>query len=271
METTPQVVDLLISFAKAALQSEWRFLIFVPYPAIADPTNPWVLALNPWYPEYEKVWGILENFPTSEEILENNPVLVRKQLWDRNPLSCLLLDWIIVNNGSNLIPLDAGKQLKFMKTPHQYIMKSNSPAKEAIFAEAKRKYGSVFAFHGSRSENWHLILKNGLLCFSGTSHQLNGSIHGAGIYLSVSACEAFTYSRNQMLRVDRSTKYMALCEAITSPELAGDPYTLVMPKPEYVLPRFLFAYKNNDRPEITIDTREINLIKFIESACEQLF
>ena len=63
---------------------------------------------------------------------------------------------------------------------------------------------------------------------------------------------------------------MALCEVITSPELAGDAFTLVMPKPEYVMTRFLFAYKNNDRPDLSIDTREINLSKLIESACEQL-
>ena len=150
-------------------------------------------------------------------------------------------------------------------------MKSNTPAKEAIFAEAKQRYGSVFAFHGSRSENWHSILKNGLMCFSGTSHQLNGAIHGAGIYLSIFAYDAFKYSRNQMLPVDGSTKYIALCEVINSPELVWNQFTLVMPKPEYVMTRFLFAYKNTASPNISINTSEIKFTKLIESACEQLF
>lgn len=55
---------------------------------------------------------------------------------------------------------------------------------EKKFEEKKEKHGSKFLFHGSRGENWHSILRNGLKVASGTKLQRNGSAHGSGIYLA---------------------------------------------------------------------------------------
>jgi len=55
--------------------------------------------------------------------------------------------------------LQPDKQLKFMVTPHQFLLRSSPPAKEVSFQEAKRKHGSTFAFHGSAIENWHSIIR----------------------------------------------------------------------------------------------------------------
>ncbi len=46
-----------------------------------------------------------------------------------------------------------------MQTPHQYVLLSAPPEKEDKFQQLKSAYGSVFAFHGSRVENWHSILR----------------------------------------------------------------------------------------------------------------
>jgi hypothetical protein len=46
-----------------------------------------------------------------------------------------------------------------MHTPHQFLLLSSPPAKEAAFQEAKKKHGSTFAFHGSSIENWHSIIR----------------------------------------------------------------------------------------------------------------
>lgn len=96
-----------------------------------------------------------------------------------------------------------------MDTPHQYLLLSDAPEKEVKFQEFKKKHGSTFAFHGSSIENWHSIMRNGLMNASGTKLQgkifliepililciVNGAAYGNGIYLSPSSATSFGYSR----------------------------------------------------------------------------
>lgn len=42
---------------------------------------------------------------------------------------------------------------------------------------------------GSSIENWHSIMRNGLVSASGTKLQVNGQAYGAGIYISPSVCQ----------------------------------------------------------------------------------
>jgi poly [ADP-ribose] polymerase 6/8 len=49
-----------------------------------------------------------------------------------------------------------------MKTDNQYIMLTQSPAREKIFHDFKKQFGSFFAFHGSALQNWHSILRTGI-------------------------------------------------------------------------------------------------------------
>ena len=60
---------------------------------------------------------------------------------------------------SHIVKLPTEKQLAFMHTPHQFLLLSSPPAKEAVFRQAKAKHGSTFAFHGSSIENWHSIIR----------------------------------------------------------------------------------------------------------------
>uniref|UniRef100_A0A8B9R6T1 Poly(ADP-ribose) polymerase family member 8 n=1 Tax=Anas platyrhynchos TaxID=8839 RepID=A0A8B9R6T1_ANAPL len=72
--TGAQVVDLLVSMCRSALESPRKVVIFEPYPSVVDPNDPQMLAFNPrlgkglmrrlvagqgksvkWYKEYEKV------------------------------------------------------------------------------------------------------------------------------------------------------------------------------------------------------------------------
>ncbi|XP_023801167.1 poly [ADP-ribose] polymerase 8-like [Cyanistes caeruleus] len=81
-----------------------------------------------------------------------------------------------------------------MHTPHQFLLLSSPPAKESNFRAAKNLYGSTFAFHGSHIENWHSILRNGLVVASNTRLQLHGAMFGSGIYLSPLSSISFGYS-----------------------------------------------------------------------------
>ena len=240
IKTQPEVVDLLITMAKAACKSHRRELIFNPFPTIFDPKNPMELALNPKVPDYDKVLKIFVNFPELKDLLQFDGVGLKKELDDRDPLIYLLLKWIIANNRSHITKLEPEKQLDFMKTKQQYIMRTSAPAKEAAFAEARRKFGSTFAFHGSSMENWHSILSVGLMNASGTEHQVNGAAYGDGIYLSPSASTSFNYC-GRSNRDGPTQSCIALCEVIKSEDMVKDPCIWVVPNPDHVVTRFLFV------------------------------
>ena len=65
-------------------------------------------------------------------------------------------------------------------------------------------------YSGSNIENWHSIVRRGLLNASGTNLQIHGAAHGSGIYLSPKAAVSFGYSAT---RVSRTTRVMAVCFA----------------------------------------------------------
>ncbi len=49
-------------------------------------------------------------------------------------------------------------------------------------------------YSGSHIENWHSIMRIGLINASGTKHQVHGAAYGNGIYLSPHASVSFGYS-----------------------------------------------------------------------------
>lgn len=68
-----------------------------------------------------------------------------------------------------------------------------------IFVEDEFKGGyNVFGylFHGSKKENWHSILRNGIKVCSGTKFMSTGAAYGNGIYLSDNINISQSYSDN---------------------------------------------------------------------------
>jgi hypothetical protein len=64
-----------------------------------------------------------------------------------------------------------------------------------VFIVLNSIQGTVWAFHGSRSENWHAILRQGVRNLSGTAGQLNGAAYGPGVYVSPTASMSLGYSQ----------------------------------------------------------------------------
>ncbi|XP_041376441.1 protein mono-ADP-ribosyltransferase PARP6-like [Gigantopelta aegis] len=110
---------------------------------------------------------------------------------------------------------------------------------------------------GSNIENWHSIIRQGLVVASGTNKQVNGAAYGKGIYLSPSVSVSSGYSRigygvynpdmwkstSRFLTSDRIT-CIALCEVITSPDLKKHGDIWVCPKDCHVCTRFFFVYED---------------------------
>ncbi|XP_042191295.1 protein mono-ADP-ribosyltransferase PARP8 isoform X3 [Callorhinchus milii] len=291
--TGAQVVDLLVSMCRSALESPRKVVIFEPYPSVVDPLDPRSLAFNPRKKDYERLVKALDSITSIREMTQAPYLEIKKQMDKQDPLAHPLLQWIISSNRSHIVKLPVNRQLKFMHTPHQFLLLSSPPAKESNFRAAKKLYGSTFAFHGSHIENWHSILRNGLIVASNTRLQLHGAVYGNGIYLSPLSSISFGYSgmnkkqqkvaskdeqpsnnkaatlqsqkkgqQPQFLQ-SRNLKCIALCEAITSPDLHKHGEIWVVPQTEHVCTRFFFVYEDGQVGDTNINTQESSIHKEI--------
>ncbi|XP_071110322.1 protein mono-ADP-ribosyltransferase PARP6-like [Haliotis cracherodii] len=272
--TGAEVVVLLIAMTRAACNSARKATIFDPFPTVVDPTNPQELVLSPKNKDYAKVIRIIQAFPTIQEMMRLGSTTLKKEMDVRNANAYPLLQWIIASNRSHIVKLPPDRQLSFMHTPHQFLLMSSPPAKEAKFREEKVKYGSTFAFHGSSIENWHSIIREGLIVASGTTKQMNGAAYGKGIYLSPSSSVSFGYSRmgygyynskskpaeqeqskTRFLMSDNIT-CVALCEVLTSSNLKKNNDIWVCPSMDHVCTRFFFVYEDGQVGDNTINTQK---------------
>lgn len=264
----PQIPALLVTMAKAACTAEERQVrkgIFRPFPAVADPSNRDTLALNPENPDMNRCKEALSKLSD----LSSESTLTYAQLQNLDDdVSYPLLKWLIESNQSTYVPLSDMTRLDFMKAKHQFLLTRSPPAKEVIFREAKRKYGSRFAFHGSPIENWHSIIRNGLMNASGTQLELNGAAHGSGVYMSpqielaLSYCKHKNQGISQQLSAHTSLTCLTLVEVIDHPELNmtnnGIHDIWVITNPDHVCTRFIFVFEN-DATNLLESAEKINI------------
>ncbi|XP_051979071.1 protein mono-ADP-ribosyltransferase PARP6-like isoform X2 [Xyrauchen texanus] len=291
--TGAEVVDLLVAMCRAALESARKSIIFDPYPSVVDPHDPKSLAFNPKKRCYERLQRALDSVTSIREITQGPYVEIKKQMDKMDPLAHPLLQWIISSNRSHIVKLPSSRQLKFMHTSHQFLLLSSPPAKEARFRTARKLHGSTFAFHGSHIENWHSILRNGLINASYTKLQLHGAAYGKGIYLSPISSISFGYSGmgkgqhhmvtkeelvqhynrvNTVLQCrptqsrflqSRNLNCVALCEVITSKDLQKHCNIWVCPISDHVCTRFFFVYEDGQVGDANINTQDVRIQKEI--------
>uniref|UniRef100_A0A3Q3KU93 Poly [ADP-ribose] polymerase n=1 Tax=Mastacembelus armatus TaxID=205130 RepID=A0A3Q3KU93_9TELE len=284
--TGAEVIDLLVAMCRAALLSSRKSLIFEPFPSVVDPYNPKTLAFSPKRKRYDRLQKALDSVLLIRKMAQGPYSEIKKQMDKIDPLAYPLLQWILASNRSHIVKLPLNRQLKFMHTPHQFLLISSTPSKEACFQTAKKLYGSTFAFHGSHIENWHSILRNGLINASYTKLQLHGAAYGKGIYLSPISSISFGYSEmgkgehkmptkdelikkhNRINKIkqdlpgqprfleSRNLNCIALCEVITSKDLQKHGNIWVCPVPDHVCTRFLFVYENGQVGNVHINTQE---------------
>ncbi|XP_070618981.1 protein mono-ADP-ribosyltransferase PARP6 isoform X2 [Erythrolamprus reginae] len=240
--TGAEVVDLLVAMCRAALESPRKSIIFEPYPSVVDPSDPKTLAFNPKKKNYERLQKALDSVMSIREMTQGSYLEIKKQMDKLDPLAHPLLQWIISSNRSHIVKLPLSR-LKFMHTSHQFLLLSSPPAKEARFRTAKKLYGSTFAFHGSHIENWHSILRNGLVNASYTKLQTR------------SIQSRFLQSRN--------LNCIALCEVITSKDLQKHGNIWVCPVSDHVCTRFFFVYEDGQVGDANINTQDPKIQKEI--------
>jgi len=191
--TSFEVVDMLLTFAQYAISSGRRNIIFDPYPLIFDPSDQKRKVFDPDHKDYAKVESILKRIPTTKSIITSG-MKMSEELAKIDPYANALLNWVISSNRSFFVKLPPEIQISGLNC-EQFLMLSSPPDKEKVFRSLRKKYGSVYAFHGSSCENWHSIVRHGLKNASGTSLQVNGTAYGKGIYMSPFLSTAGGYSR----------------------------------------------------------------------------
>ena len=67
---------------------------------------------------------------------------------------------------------------------------------EAVFQQRKRELGSLYAFHGTKTDCMYSILRNGLRDLSNSHMMKVGAALGAGIYVATVSSIAAGYSQD---------------------------------------------------------------------------
>eukprot|EP00455_Lapot_gusevi_P043103 TRINITY_DN519_c0_g1_i1.p1 TRINITY_DN519_c0_g1~~TRINITY_DN519_c0_g1_i1.p1 ORF type:complete len:641 (-),score=148.73 TRINITY_DN519_c0_g1_i1:262-2184(-) len=176
-----------------------------------------------------------------------------------------LLQWILTSNRAHLRKLHPHELIPEITSPHQFVLISSTPEKEAIFQRLKREAerhrgegkGSIYAWHGSPVENWHNILRTGLRNMSNTQYMLNGAAYGQGIYMaqdigtSIGYCRLQGNDRNhwEHSMFGQSMFFMTLCEVVNHADLKPPNPYYVVPNEEWVMTRFFFVFSSSSQPQ----------------------
>jgi len=260
----PEVVDLLITLAHSACNGSSSWNPFDPYPeglqvTVVDEKSKKEKSYDfkrSGELDNEKVRICLEKFPTVQEMSKMvDRGTLKEEMMKLHPLAYSLLSWIVASNRCYLKKLSEKERVAEMNTEHQFLLLSATPEKEKLFQENKKKYGQVWAFHGSGLCNWHGILRKGLQNMSGTKGQVNGNAYGDGIYLTDDCQTSLGYlgyvdcwNKSIYHKEGGQLGILAICEVAKGhPTLKGQPNPYyVVAKEELVATRYFCLYPNGN-------------------------
>ncbi|CAE7438485.1 PARP6 [Symbiodinium sp. CCMP2592] len=288
MNNHAEVVDLLVCMLLAAARSSRRHLILDPFPKVYVGEDLRVV-LNPDSKDFSKLEAYVQE-------LQGIRTRVGNQIgasWSAKTSSmsaeaAALLKWTVASNRSFLAPLQDNERIEAFRTPFQYLLISAPPDKEARFQELKKQFHTSFAFHGSSSENWHSILRNGLKNASNTKMMTCGAAHGPGIYLSTASSCSLGYTRhspvvseevvalkrqktgNRFVENQRGLVMMAVCEVVEDPSRLRKPtaHIWVAGEEELVCTRFFLVFSEAEHFNLNVST--LKLDKEIRTLAEKL-
>ena len=166
----PIIADLLISMASAACQCTARrdsLFRCVPSNLLLTPQrddNSVTVSQQESHIDWRQMQEAFAGLPSVARMAKERNLL--SFLQDENLESGMrkyrLLHSVLNSCRGHLMQLHGEDQFPMMKTDYQFRLHTDSPSKEAVFAQLKAKHGSRYLFHGSSYHNWHSILSEGL-------------------------------------------------------------------------------------------------------------
>ena len=168
----------------------------------------------------KEILEILHNLPSCDSMAkyENDQKLIH----DIGKRAGELLRWILLSCRSHFISLKSKLKMKAFKDTEQFMALVSSPEAESAFQFLKSKYGSFFLWHGSGSEKFHSIARNGLKNYSNTQFMSSGAAFGPGIYFARSSSTSWGYTHSRKNEYNNSAlgsnvKIISLCEIAKLP------------------------------------------------------
>ncbi|XP_068409813.1 protein mono-ADP-ribosyltransferase PARP16 isoform X3 [Eschrichtius robustus] len=203
--------DLRCSFFASALQSYKRDSVLRPFPASYARHD---------CKDFEALLADASKLPNLKELLQSSG--------DKDTWAWDLVSWIL---SSKVLTIHSAGKSEFEKiqkltgAPHTPVpvpdflfeIEYSDPA-NAKFYETKGERDLIYAFHGSRLENFHSIIHNGLHC-----HLNKTSLFGEGTYLTSDLSLALIYSPHghgwQRSLLGPILSCVAVCEVIDHPDV----------------------------------------------------
>ncbi|XP_037063298.1 protein mono-ADP-ribosyltransferase PARP16 isoform X1 [Peromyscus leucopus] len=203
--------DLRCSLFASALQSYKRDSVLRPFPASYARHD---------CKDFEALLADAGRLPNLKELLQSSRD-TDKQAWD-------LVSWIL---SSKILTIHSAEKAEFEKiqqltgaprspvpTPDFLFEIEYFDPANARFYETKGERDLIYAFHGSRLENFHSIIHNGLHC-----HLNKTSLFGEGTYLTSDLSLALIYSPHghgwQHSLLGPILSCVAVCEVIDHPDV----------------------------------------------------
>lgn len=204
----PYVADLLFSVFACAYDTKF----FNPQPNKT--------------PKNKSFKSIIESMPKMKKLSELNDDSSLAQSIGFE--SADILRWVILTCRSNFLLLPRELEFPQFRSSdsnnkcYQFMALTASPEQETIFQQLKKKYGSFFLWHGSPTERWHAIIRQGLKNLSNTPLMGVGAAHGEGIYFAPESMTSLSYSRTFQnmypgSQLGENLNIIALCEVIKLP------------------------------------------------------
>ncbi|KAL9641426.1 hypothetical protein ABK040_013355 [Willaertia magna] len=239
-----EVVDILVSMCYSAATSSRRDVIFEPFPEQFNKMTG---------KNYDAVIKAIDDIPPILELKKHHcetETILKKKL---SANSYEILKWILTTKRCAMVRMPEKKRIKEMQTEYQYLMMIDNPEKAAQTAANRKKYGSYWAFHGSAVENFHSILRRGLMNCSGTKMMTTGAAYGEGIYMAPDSSTSFGYSRvgsswsKSLFGNVNNLRCIMICEVIKAPGVPTTPSPYyVVKQTEHVTTRFFLFYPSSN-------------------------
>lgn len=203
--------DLKFSLFLAALQSYRHDSILRPFPSgFTSETGE---------KDFEALASVAEEIPSLKTVVHDGATLSH-QAWD-------LLEWTLQDNPFTVKSLESSQFARIQKLTGQasYKVEPNFlfeveylNASNQRFSELQKDYDVIYAYHGSRLENFHSILHNGLI-----QSLSKNTFYGEGTYLSSDLAVSMPYSPKakawQHSAVGESLSCVAVCQIIDHPDV----------------------------------------------------
>ncbi|XP_007532416.1 protein mono-ADP-ribosyltransferase PARP16 isoform X1 [Erinaceus europaeus] len=203
--------DLRCSLFVSALQSYKRDSVLRPFPAAYAQRDR---------KDFEALLAVAGRLPNLKELLQW-PEGQDRCAWD-------LVSWILSSKAVTVCSAAKAEFDKIRKltgtahaaapTPDFLFEVQHSGPADAQFQEARGGRGLLYAFHGSRLDNFHSILHNGLHW-----HLSKTALFGEGTYLTSDLSLALLYSPNghgwQRSLLGPILSCVAVCEVIDHPDV----------------------------------------------------